>query len=248
MICKFCQQEKKLIKAHVIPESFFRRLRDGENPPRLLTAKEGIYPKRASKGVYDPNILCIDCERQFGDWDNYGQKFLAEEPIGEPKVIGSKIVGYEVPHYNYPELKLFFISLVWRASVSTHPFYERIRLGPHEEVVKRLVEHRDPGDAEDFSVILARFDHPLGASILDPHPEKIYQVNYCRFYLAGYIAYVKVDKRPTPEPFSKLILRYGMPTCIICRTLENSKEWPLIHEIAQVANQRLHVSAKACVT
>jgi hypothetical protein len=248
MNCKYCQQEKKLIKAHVIPESFFRRLCVGESPPRLLTEKEGIYPKRASKGVYDPNILCIDCERLFGDWDNYGQKFLTVDPIGEPKVVGSKIVGYEVPHLNYPDLKLFFVSLVWRASVSEHPFYERIRLGPYEEVAKRLIEHRDPGDAEIFSVILARFDHPLGTAILDPHPEKINQVIFCRFYLAGYIAYIKVDKRPTPEPFNKLILRDGMPASIICRTLENSKELPLIQQIAKVANQRLHVSAKNRVT
>ncbi len=71
MICQYCGETGKLIKAHVIPAAFFRRLRDGQDPPRLLTNKEKEYPKRMPIGVYDSNILCEACESRFGDWDDY---------------------------------------------------------------------------------------------------------------------------------------------------------------------------------
>lgn len=245
--CRFCGQERKLVEAHIIPEGFFRRLRDNQDPPRLLTNKEGEYPKKAPIGVYDPSILCGECEPSFGDWDNYAQQFLGEEPGGgQPIYDGNQLVAYKVLEYDYVNLKLFFISLLWRASVSSHPFYKKVKLGPYEEESKQLIEQRNPGIENDFSVTLAKFDHPLGSSILDPHPDRWDNVNYYRFYLGGYVAYIKVDKRKAPKPFVDFMLTPVPPLYIICRNLEKSKEWPLMHEIVKAANKRLQLPRKPC--
>lgn len=58
MLCRFCNSERPLIKAHVVPEGFSRVLRDGSAVPELLTNKRGAYPKRSPTGVYDKSILC----------------------------------------------------------------------------------------------------------------------------------------------------------------------------------------------
>jgi hypothetical protein len=76
MTCKLCGQDKKLVKAHVIPASFFRPLRSEKNSPLLITA--GNYVKRAPIGVYDKTILCEACEKQFGIWDDYAQSLLIQ--------------------------------------------------------------------------------------------------------------------------------------------------------------------------
>jgi hypothetical protein len=228
-ICRFCGLDKKLIKAHVIPEAFFRRLRDGQDPPRMLTSKEGEYPKRMPIGEYDPDMLCDDCERQFGEWDGYAQELLGEEPKdSSPIVVDGETVAYEIKEYNYRLLKLFFISLLWRASVSVRPFYARISVGTYEEAAKNLIEIRDPGSEYEFSVLIGKFDHPIGKTILDPHRDRYDGVNYCRFYLGSYVVYIKTDQRRNPEPFPALIMKPGQPLYIIGRDILKSKELPVL--------------------
>lgn len=237
MNCRYCGEAGKLIKAHVIPEAFFRRLRDGQDPPRLLTNKEKEYPKRMPIGVYDSNILCKACEPRFGDWDDYAQELLGVEPKGAlPIMDKDQIAGYEVQEYRYDLLKLFFISLLWRASVSRHTFYSKVKLGPFENIAKGFMECQEPGTPEDFSVTLAKFDHPVGETILDPHPEKREGVNYYRFYLGSYVAYIKVDKRRATGLHADFMMKRSEPLRIIGRNLERSKELPLIRDIATSAN------------
>ena len=232
MVCRYCGHHSKLIKAHVIPEAFFRRLRAGKSPPILLTNKEDDYPKRSPIGVYDRNILCRACEPLFGDWDHYAQALLDIEPRGAVNVIErGQIAGYEVREYRYDLLKLFFISILWRASVSGQGFYSKVKLGHFEHIAKDFIERRDPGTAEDFSVTLAKFDHPLGKTILDPHPEKHEGINYYRFYLGGYIAYIKADKRNASGLHRDFMMKQGEPLKILKRDMGAGGELSLIHDM-----------------
>lgn len=240
MICQYCGEDRKLIKAHVIPEAFFRRLRDGQAPPRMLTNKENEYPKRMPIGVYDNSILCEACETRFGVWDTYAQELLGMEPKGASRIAKEGVLaGYEVEDYRYDLLKLFFISLLWRASVSGHTFYSKVKLGPLEHIAKGFIERKDPGTPEDFSVTLAKFDHLLGETILDPHPEKKEGINYYRFYLGSYVAYIKADKREAPGLHVHLKMKPGEPLRIIMREMEHSKELPLIHDIVLSGNKSM---------
>ncbi len=136
--------------------------------------------------------------------------------------------------YRYDQLKLFFISLVWRAAISKHGFYGRIKIGPrYEDRAKRLIEFRDPGPIDDFTVNLAKFDDPVvGKAMLDPHLQRMEGINYCQFYFAGYIAYIKVDKRRAPPFLLPLAMAPDCPLKIVCRDLANSKELPLLRAIA----------------
>lgn len=79
MKCQYCGEDKKLIKAHIIPESFFKPLRaDNGDVPYLMTDLQGEFPKKSPIGVYDKTILCRDCEDQFAQWDEYGFKTLVD--------------------------------------------------------------------------------------------------------------------------------------------------------------------------
>lgn len=234
MTCCYCRQDKKLIKAHIIPEGFFRRLREGQNPLKMLTNIAGEYPKKMPIGVYDKNILCDECEKIFGVWDEYAQQLLTDEPLhGEPILYGTQCIGWRVTEYDYTLLKLFFISLLWRASVSKQNFYQKVNLGSFEEKAKELIAQKNPGTSDEFGVTLAKFDHPLSSSMLDPHLERIGGVNYYRLYLAGYVAYIKVDKRKAPKPLLDFLLKEGQPLIIISRDFSNSAELQLIHNIVK---------------
>lgn len=231
MKCKGCNEEKKLVKAHIIPESFFSDLRDGDNPLALLTNTSGIYPKRANKGIYDKNILCRDCEDIFQTVDNYGQKILLHSE--QEQLISNGIVaGFKVDQFDYKLLKLFFLSILWRSSVSTHKFYSKIALGPFEDAVKKLIWNNSPGAPDEFSCILAKFtDEKIGKIILNPHRDKLDQINYYRFYLSGYILYIKVDKRHSSSFYKPFVINKNDPLIIIARDIKNSKEYQILLDI-----------------
>jgi len=48
MGCKFCDEDKPLIKAHIIPATFFVK-----NGARILSSLPEVFPKRSLIAVYD---------------------------------------------------------------------------------------------------------------------------------------------------------------------------------------------------
>ena len=78
MNCKLCGENEKLIKAHIIPEGFFRPLRSGKMVPEIHSNIKGVFPKRSPIGIYDNTILCEKCDKYLGVWDGYAQKLLIQ--------------------------------------------------------------------------------------------------------------------------------------------------------------------------
>jgi hypothetical protein len=195
--------------------------------------------------VYDDRILCDECEPLFNEWDDYAQKVLASDDcIGfAQRSSTGQIVGWELPNYRYDQLKLFFISIVWRASVSRHSFYKRVSLGPFEREARQMIQRRDPGDRDQFAVAVARFAEPRWRRVmLDPHATRINGVKHYTFYLAGYLAYIKVDWRPSPASIGPFILSPGSPLKIISRQLSRSEAIVLRSIVTAPQNRRARMN------
>ena len=233
MKCHLCLEERKLIKAHIIPESFFLPLRSGKKAPEIHSNIDGEYPKKSPIGIYDKSILCSKCDGLMGDWDNYAQQLLLKD-FSEDIAIhnGAKKAAYKIETFNYSKLKLFFISILWRASVSSHYFYSRVKLGPYQNMAREMILKKDPGSAEDFSVLVAKFSDPNVTGILDPHIDRFDGINFYRFYMTGFVIYIKVDKRSAPEFMKQLLIREGNPLWIILRDLHKSKDGQIMKQIA----------------
>ena len=136
-------------------------------------------------------------------------------------------------------LKLFFVSLLWRASVSKLKCYAPVALGEYECVAKTLLTDRVPGNAQQFAVFLAKFDrHLLAEAIICPFREKIDGINYYRFYLGGYVAYIKADQRNVPREFSELIMAQGQPLKIIMQDLNRRQEFSRMLSIGRAYHNR----------
>jgi hypothetical protein len=212
MPCKLCGSEKKLIEAHIIPRSFHRINPNDKQPTRLLTNAEGRYTQKLPKGAYDSTIVCEDCERRFSVWDNYGDEiFLKSWDKFEKLERSGEIIGYRLSEYDYPKLKLFFMSVLWRAAVSSHALFASIDLGPKEPILRNSILNSDPGDIDHFGVVLQAFD-TTEVGILNPHPERFAQFSgllFCRFYLSHVIAFIKVDSRPFDKLFRSMALGSG---------------------------------------
>jgi hypothetical protein len=234
LLCKLCGEERELIAAHIIPRSFYEPLKDGSGPLRIGSNRRGFYPKRSPSGSYDTKLVCRNCEALFSPWDDYAQQLLLN-PAVAPEVL--KADGHPIAYvhrtFDYHRLKLFFVSLVWRASASNREFFSLINLGPFEETAKQMILSNNPKDSDTFGIALAKFEHPLGRVMLDPDRTKYVDINYCRLYFAGYIACIKVDKRPAPAILQDFQLAPGRPLVIILRDFKTSKELTLLGKLAR---------------
>jgi hypothetical protein len=200
--CAFCGESGPLVKAHAIPRVFFNiSPQDPENYLKLVTNKEGVYPKKAPIGVYDAEILCQKCEDSFSDVDSYAARLLLQSPDSfRPIPNAEKPVGFEVDNYDYSRLKRFFMAVLWRAAVSDHAFYAKVHLGDHEKRLSEMLHASQAGEPDEFATVLGVYDsHPVSTIILDPHRERCEGVNCYRFKLHRYQFWIKVDKRQFPE-------------------------------------------------
>jgi hypothetical protein len=98
-----------------------------------------------------------------------------------------------------------------------------------------MIRSEDPGGSQDFAVVLARFEDVQITAMLDPHPEKHDGISFCRFYLSGFVAYIKVDNRPTPSFLTDLRFQEGKPLIFLVRSLQNSPDGRVMRELAQSA-------------
>jgi hypothetical protein len=198
--CRACGEEKQLIEAHIIPKSFFAYINDGDRVPgKLYSSENNVYPRRSPIGAYDSSILCRDCEDMFAPWDDYAAKLLLADPPGTVHARAGQR-WYFIESYDYTMLKLFFLSVLWRASVSKHDMFELVHLGPYEDQILEMLTEGDPGPAELYAVLVKRLTDKVGVkSILSPHRLRFEERNFNLLHMAGYKVHIQVDRRPVPD-------------------------------------------------
>ena len=236
MICKLTKQEGKPVNAHIIPESFFEIDSNEKGITKILTNNSDTYPKRAPKGVYDKTIITEEGERILSKWDDYASSIFLKETEKYDKIhYESKHIAYQLKSYNYSLLKLFALSVLWRASVSSHYFYRRINLGPHEEPIRQALLNNTPNDTDWYSVSFAVWsDRDKNPGLMDPYKTRFGGLNYYILYFSRYIMYIKIDKRNAVDNMKSIQLMEDTPLLIVTRELEKSKEYPIMINMARM--------------
>ena len=254
--CRLCEKEGKLVKAHVIPEAFFRVLREDGNSPQLLTSTPDHLPKPSHIGVYDKGILCAACESKFDRFDDYGIQTLLVR-FGELfryVTQHGNVVAYEAENVDQSLLLRFLVATLWRASVSTHSFYGRVRLGTFESVARQVILEPEAPVPTIFAACLSRWkfeeeNRQVARVLLSPFRERLSGINAYRLYLGEAVAYIKVDSQPLPNPFRNYALLARPHLTAIARGLEESKDYAsMVHTVRQsdLSVQRVRAGHRPC--
>lgn len=209
--CKLCGKQKKLIKAHIIPGSFYKYSKD--NSDYLMLISDNDYPKKSRIGVYDNNILCKECDGNIiGIFDNYAKNLLFDQNYTIMKY--SNIKYFKIENFEYDKLMMFFLSMVWRASISKHDFFASVNLGPqYESTIKEIIRTGDL-NTNIFSCLLLKYHGHLANFFEAPSRERYNGVNYYRFKFVDYLLIIKVDQRPVLKNFKSLIIQPNRPIYI----------------------------------
>lgn len=186
-------------------------------------------------------LLCGLCERKFETNETYVRELLygtAPPPLvkssigvvvadfaGQPGFDG--LLNARKATVDYKRLKLFQLSLLWRAGVANGPFFEIVRLGEfHETKLRNLLTAENPGAELDYACIM--IDLQLNGKgckdwIETPKRSKDgHQVSY-QFIIGGYMFLFTVSKqRPSSaaqlccvKPSGEIILVVADATSIL---------------------------------
>jgi hypothetical protein len=106
--------------------------------------------KRHRKGIYQ-RLLCTDCERIVAEYEDYAAKVLnGGIPVSVQQFPDKLLIG----NLDYTRFKLFQMSLLWRAHVSTDRTFKNIQLGPHAESMRKMLLTRTPGETHQYGCLL----------------------------------------------------------------------------------------------
>lgn len=200
-ICHLCKKKKNLIKkSHIISEFLHKDLYDDNHkliafePVELLKTNPII--SRPSSGSYEGGLLCKDCDNLvIGKYETYTSKLLIGKLVEKEQIKcnlrksrdGINIL--KLSGLNYSFLKLFLLSLLWRAHISSRDEYRDVKLGPYADKIRKALLYENPGADNEIIITITKLDPTAGFStfIGQPIRHKVEQTTQYSIIINGYI-------------------------------------------------------------
>lgn len=168
-----------------------------------------VHPKKHPIGAYDTGILCSDCDRYIGEFDEYAINILRDR---EPEEIFDNSDFCKFKDTNNLLLTKFFLSVLWRASISKHCMFKGVCLGPYENRIKNIIFDVAASNTNDYPCILVK--EKLTSVILDPISTRVCDLRFWYVNLGQYSVFIKVDKRQlTDNSLNKFVIN-NQDNCI----------------------------------
>jgi hypothetical protein len=215
--CRWCGENRELIRAHIIPRSFYDDVRGETDKVLLLSPDKSKYTTVSQSGVFDPGILCATCDGFLGKFDDYGYKVFKRVPTDQEDLVVDRDrmpIGYNLRCDDVQRAQKFLLSVLWRASVTSHDFFAKVSLGDkYEGRIKHLIRNDEKVTEDDFEFIIMRiFDHPYDGGLMPPWGTRYDGIIFSyTLYLPFFKIIIRADKRKFLDPFS------------VCRFLEGAQ-------------------------
>jgi hypothetical protein len=186
-----------LINAHIVPRGFARDIKR-QGSYNLKITLDTVH--QTQHGVYDPDILCSDCDGKLGKLDDHAlevcRRFPREHEIHRDGL-------FEMSNVAGDQFAMFVLSVLWRASITSRFEFRSVSLGPYETEACGVIFGAKPLHAMTaYELLLARYEtvgrfNPEG-NYTSPARLKIEGTNGWAFALHGFRIMAKLDRRPLP--------------------------------------------------
>lgn len=204
-LCKLCGESREMCQSHIISEFLYRPLYD-EIHRFNIVGSDFRNDRLVQKGLSE-RLLCRECEEKFSRYENYAAKLMSGQ-------LGHKFVQKEnkiiVAGIDYRLFKLFLLSILWRASVSTIDFFKLVELGTRGPVLKKMLQIEEPGEPENFACMVAYLhDHnqSMDDTFFNPEPLRWAGRRFIKLNFGGAWWTYYCDSQPLPRHLMKWIFR-----------------------------------------
>ena len=182
-VCKLCCKHAELKHSHIVPDFYIRSLEERENtgshgiaqPTSIALStradfrdgpkQRGYWEKRLGLKEY---LLCEECEGKFQKLEIYARHLfygnspaplkkliLGESIFVEPIDKTGKLLDVRDVTVDYAKIKLYQMSLLWRASVATGEFFRTVNLGAkHEAKLQQFLVRCDPSAEDEYPCVI----------------------------------------------------------------------------------------------
>jgi hypothetical protein len=226
--CKFCgRSDRPLVNAHIIPRSFFRIVRaDAKYSVAVKAQGNALVPHFTQAGFADKNILCESCEKLFTPWDTYGFEVLSRKRKPEDDIyVDGMLWGTRIHGLDFTLFQKFVLSVLWRASVSSHAFFTKVELGPYTDKIRSYLREQSIDPAPEYAVLLFSLTgQPFRPLIITPAPVSLDGIRFYRLNFPGAVVMVKVDQQPNPYPFKQIELSSTRQNVMVFQPYSGSPE------------------------
>lgn len=197
--CALCGEWSDLQRSHILPESMYKGVYDKLHRYRQVCLARPQAKNFRQKGIRE-RLLCASCEQRLSVWEQYGRDFVS----GYAAQVSGRSDGHLIRcrGVDYEKLKLFAMSVLWRSSVSKHPFFGRVSLGVRENVLRSRLLSGDPGGQNEFPLMvfgLVFRGAPLSGAILQPQRLRIEGALAYRFVFGGIMWALIASKSGPPS-------------------------------------------------
>jgi len=172
-ICRLCDRERDLCRSHIIPEVVFGPLYDDKH--RAIELTRNPSPLRYRQKGFRYPLLCKDCEGFINDeYEKPFQTSWVNVPHFPQTILKRR---YKVTIKDPDVFRLFIYSVLWRAAVCTVLPFADVRLGAHEDALRRKLLTKVAGPIDDYPIAailpVLKDSREIAPVIADPYREPI---------------------------------------------------------------------------
>lgn len=159
--CRLCNEEKILIKSHIVPEGFYKKIYDEKGRLYFASQSRNAF-NTMQKGVRE-KLLCKECDSDLigNKYDKYGIEVIRDCLHRKTFTDDEKEIWIGL---DYNRFKIFLLSVLWRSHIAQN-FHTGITLDNNIEAL--IMDSIKSGEAPKENII------PLvGLSLIDPKDSK----------------------------------------------------------------------------
>jgi hypothetical protein len=193
-----CASDARIVESHIVPEFLYEPLYDEKHRFFEISLDPGQRDKIKQKGLREP-LLCELCEQRLSVFEGYARQLFRG---GIQITVIADGEHLRLSGIDYPKLKLFQISILWRAGVSRLPAFAQVDLGPHEPRLRQMLSLGDPGPASEYGCVMSAAMHGrelLQGLVVPPTHATVDGQKAYRFVFGGLIFVYLVSSSQPPQ-------------------------------------------------
>jgi hypothetical protein len=173
------------------------------------------FDKLVQDGEKEGNLLCKKCDNELiGSFEKYASEVLYGGNIQTKQLYYKKSDESDEVEYtrveglDYRKFKLFLLSILWRASISSKDFFSSVSLGRYEEKLRQMIFTQNAGEEGDFPCVLISYRKRNFPKIIRSPIKKRTQDNKITYdFLISALSYrFKVSENDSSE-YKKLAIK-----------------------------------------
>jgi len=146
--CRLCHAVSELKESHIIPRSIIKLIRDETLDNRFYELHNKLY--QTIQDWPKEYLLCYDCEQKIGRYEKYFKEAIHLSRHGIEIKHNRQFAV--IDNLDYSKLKLFFLSMLWRMSISSRTEFENVNIGDNEETIRKMIVKEEPGKSSEYPV------------------------------------------------------------------------------------------------